>query len=51
MFKEALFSFEKALKLGYDSSGLRYNRGVSFARLDLIEEAIRDDRKEAEDEG
>ena len=33
MFKEALFSFDKALKLGYDSPGLRYNRGVSFARL------------------
>ena len=33
-------SFDKALKLGYDSSGLRYNRGVSFARLELIDEAI-----------
>ena len=42
MFKEALFSFDKALNLGYDSSGLRYNRGVSLARLNLIDEAIKE---------
>ncbi len=33
MFKKALFSFDVALNLVYDSSGLRYNRGVSYARL------------------
>ncbi|PIP73945.1 MAG: hypothetical protein COW89_01450, partial [Nitrospinae bacterium CG22_combo_CG10-13_8_21_14_all_47_10] len=42
MHKEALLSFEKALGLGYDSAGLRYNRGVSFARVKLIDEAIQE---------
>jgi tetratricopeptide (TPR) repeat protein len=37
--KLALLAFEKALALGYDTAALRYNRGASFARLNLLSEA------------
>ncbi len=37
--KAALIAFEKALVLGYDHPTLRYNRGSSFAKLNLLEDA------------
>ena len=37
--KKALLSYEKALKLGFDSGTFRYNRGFSFARLNMLVEA------------
>ena len=37
--KKALLAYEKALQLGYDSHMFRFNRGLSFARLNLLEEA------------
>ncbi len=37
--KEALLSFEEALRKGYDDPHLRYNRGISFGKVNLLEEA------------
>ena len=39
LHKEALLSFEEALHKGYDDPHLRYNRGISFAKVNLLEEA------------
>lgn len=37
--KEALLSYDRALKFGYDHAMFRHNRGISFASLNLLEEA------------
>jgi tetratricopeptide (TPR) repeat protein len=37
--KDALLAYEKALYYGYDDPFFRYNRGFSFAQLNLLEEA------------
>lgn len=37
--KEALLAYERSLQLGYDNAYFRYNRGLSFAKLNLLEEA------------
>ena len=38
--KEALYSYEKARNLGYDNAQFRYYRGLSLAKVDLLEEAV-----------
>ena len=40
--KEALLSFDEAMRLGYDNALLRFNRALSFTRLNLIEEAVKE---------
>ncbi|MFQ5674057.1 MAG: tetratricopeptide repeat protein [Nitrospinales bacterium] len=37
--KDALLAYEEAIQFGYDHPMFRYNRGISFARLHLLEEA------------
>lgn len=37
--KKALLAYEKALQLGYNSGTFHYNRGLSFAKLNLLAEA------------
>ncbi|MFQ5443627.1 MAG: tetratricopeptide repeat protein [Nitrospinales bacterium] len=37
--KEALLVYERTLQLGYDNAFFRYNRGLSFAKLNLLDEA------------
>jgi len=42
--KEALLTYEKALVAGYDSALFRYFRGLSFAKLALLDEAVEEIR-------
>lgn len=37
--KEALFAFQKAKEMGYDNANFRYFRGLSLAKLNLLEDA------------
>ena len=37
--KDALLAYEEAIQFGYDHPMFRYNRGISFARLNLLDEA------------
>ncbi len=38
--KEALLLYEKALQMGYDNAMFRYFRGLSFAKVNLLDEAV-----------
>jgi tetratricopeptide (TPR) repeat protein len=40
--KEALLNYEKALIKGYDNAMFRYFRGLSFANLSLLDEAVKE---------
>jgi tetratricopeptide (TPR) repeat protein len=40
--KEALLNYEKALVKGYDNAMFRYFRGLSFANLSLLDEAVKE---------
>ncbi|MBI4388539.1 MAG: tetratricopeptide repeat protein, partial [Nitrospinae bacterium] len=40
--KDALLAYETAANLGYDNAPFRHNRGLSFARVNLLEEAARE---------
>lgn len=40
--KEALFSYEKARSLGYDTAQFRYYQGLSLAKIDLLEDAVKE---------
>ena len=40
--KKALLNYEKALIKGYDNAMFRYFRGLSFANLSLLDEAVKE---------